>query len=319
MKTVSLARHAMATRFEIVLHGEDESGLRAAGEEALDEISALSAQLNFHSADSDLSRINAGAALGPVPVEPGLFRLLQEAKRIHEQSGGAFDITVAPLMRCWGVWGGERRVPTAGELAKAHDFVGMGLIHLDEESFTVQFERPEVQIDLGAIGKGYALEEANRLLREAGVSSALLHGGTSSVCAIGTPPGEPHWRIAIKHPNPNTSEPAGPEQLVAVAGLRDESLGVSSGLGRAFEQRGELYGHVLDPRCGRPTQNALLAAVVLPSGTAADAWSTALLVSAEAGPDALGQSEGNGRSLLMLPDDDENYRLAGAGFEIVNC
>ena len=89
MKTVSLARHAMATRFEIVLHGEDETGLRAAGEEALDEISALAAQLNFHSADSDLSRINAGAALGPVPVEPGLFRLLQEAKRIHEQSGGA--------------------------------------------------------------------------------------------------------------------------------------------------------------------------------------------------------------------------------------
>ena len=266
-----------------------------------------------------MSRINAGAALGPVPVEPGLFHLLQAAKRIHEQSGGAFDVTVAPLMRCWGGWGGERRVPTAGELAKAHDLVGMGLIHLDEESFTVQFERPEVQIDLGAIGKGYALEEANRLLREAGVSSALLHGGTSSVCAIGTPPSEPHWRIAIKHPNPNTSEPAGPEQLVALAGLRDESLGVSSGLGRAFEHRGELYGHVLDPRCGRPTQNALLAAVVLPSGTAADAWSTALLVSAEAGSDALDQAEGNGRSLLMLPDNDESYRLAGAGFEMVNC
>ena len=129
MKTVSLARHAMATRFEIVLHGEDESGLRAAGEEALDEISELAAQLNFHSADSDLSPITAGAALGPVPVEPGLFHLLQAAKRIHEQSGGAFDVTVAPLMRCWGVGGGERRVPTPGELAKAHDFVGMGLIH----------------------------------------------------------------------------------------------------------------------------------------------------------------------------------------------
>ena len=102
MKTVSLARHAMATRFEMVLHGEDEPGLRAAGEEAFDEITALAAQLNFYGSDSDVSRINASAALGPVQVEPGLFRLLQEAKRIHELSGGAFDITVAPLMRCWG-------------------------------------------------------------------------------------------------------------------------------------------------------------------------------------------------------------------------
>ena len=103
-----------------------------------------------------------------------------------------------------------------------------------------------------------------------------------------------------------------------MVGLRDESLGVSSGWGKAFEDHGELYGHVIDPRCGRPTQNALLAAVVLPNGTRADAWSTALLVSAEAGLAALDQAEGDVRSLLMLPDDDR-YRLAGAGFEVVEC
>ena len=114
MNTVSLARNAMATRFEMVLHGEDELGLRAAGEEALDEITALAAQLNFYGSDSEITRINAGAALGPVPVEPGLFRLLQEAKRVHGLSGGAFDITVAPLMRCWGFADGKHQVPSPG-------------------------------------------------------------------------------------------------------------------------------------------------------------------------------------------------------------
>jgi thiamine biosynthesis lipoprotein len=162
MKTVSLARNAMATRFEMVLHGEDELGLWAAGEEAL----------------------------GPVPVEPGLFRLLAEAKRVHELSGGAFDITFAPLMRCWGFAGGPRRVPSPEGLAKAREWVGMELVHFDAENFTVLFERPGVRVDLGAIGKGFALEIAAELLRDAGVSSALLHGGTSSVCAIGSPPGE---------------------------------------------------------------------------------------------------------------------------------
>ena len=319
MKTVSLARHAMATRFEMVLHGEDEPGLRAASEEAFDEITALAAQLNFFGSDSDVSRINASAALGPVQVEPGLFRLLQEAKRIHELSGGAFDITVAPLMRCWGFADGKHRVPSPEELAKVRECVGMNLVHLDETAFTVQFERPGVQIDLGAIGKGFALEAAANLLREAGVTSALIHGGTSSVCAIGTPPGEAFWKTVIEHPAWGQPIVDIPEhaRLIAVAKLRDESFSVSAGWGRAFKENGISYGHVLDPRCGQPTQNALLAAVALPGGTAADAWSTALLVSGRTGPASLGQAGESARSLLMLPDGDSGVLLVNDGFESV--
>ncbi|MED5382277.1 MAG: FAD:protein FMN transferase [Verrucomicrobiota bacterium] len=315
MKTVSLARDAMATRFEMVLHGEDEPGLRAAGEEALDEITALAAQLNFHCAESEVSRINAGAALGAVQVEPGLFRLLRTAKRIHEQSGGAFDVTVAPLMRCWGFWGGARRVPSPEELARVRASVGMDLVHLDEENFTVFFECPGVQIDLGAIGKGFALDAAAGLLREAGVTSALIHGGTSSVCTIGSPPDKPCWKTAIEWPSLDKLEHTGRQQLVSVARLSDESLGVSSSSGRAFKENGVSYGHVLDPRRGEPTHNALLAAVALPSGTAADAWSTALLVSAEDGAAALGQAAKSARSLLLLPDDESGCRLTCSGFE----
>ena len=317
MKTVLLARNAMATRFEMVLHGEDELGLRAAGEEALDEITALAAQLNFYGADSEIYRINAGAALGPVPVEPGLFHLLQEAMCVHKLSGGAFDITVAPLMRCWGFADGEHRVPSPGELAKARECVGMDLVHLDAKNITVQFERPGVRIDLGAIGKGFALDIADEIVREADITSALIHGGTSTVCAIGTPPGEAHWKTAIEHPGwgQQDADIPGHKQLAAVAKLNDESLSVSAGWGKAFKENGVSYGHVLDPRSGQPTQNTLLAAVALPSGTAADAWSTALLVSGVAGPVALGQVGESARSFLLLPDGDSGFRTLNDGFE----
>ena len=318
MNTVSLARNAMATRFEMVLHGEDELGLRAAGEEALDEITALAAQLNFYGSDSEITRINAGAALGPVPVEPGLFRLLQEAKRVHGLSGGAFDITIAPLMRCWGFADGKHQVPSPGELAKTLECVGMDLVHLDAETFTVQFERPGVRIDLSAIGKGFALEIACVILREAGVTSALIHGGTSTVCAIGSPPSGAFWKMAIEHPGWGQPDADIPEhkRLVAVAKLRDEALSVSAVWGRAFVARGVSYGHVLDPRSGQPAQNALLAAVALPSGTAADARSTALLVSGEAGLATLALAGERSRSLLLLPDSNSGFRTLNDGFDL---
>src|SRR2546422_10259 len=119
MHRVAVARHAMATRFEIVLHGENEVGLRAAAEEALDEIERLEAQLNLYQPTSEISHINARAAFEPVRVEPSLFRLLQHAQRLSQETEGAFDITVAPLMRCWGFMRGTGRLPHPAELAEA--------------------------------------------------------------------------------------------------------------------------------------------------------------------------------------------------------
>src|SRR5579863_5705402 len=102
MQPVALARNAMATRFEIVLHGEDPVRLRAAGEEALDEIGRIEGQLSLFRPSSEIARVNAGAAHGPVKVSPPVFRLLQHAARLSHETGGAFDVTIAPLMRCWG-------------------------------------------------------------------------------------------------------------------------------------------------------------------------------------------------------------------------
>ena len=290
MLIVTLARQAMATRFELVLHGENEAALRAAGEEALDEITRLEDELSYFRPTSQIFRLNQQAAQNPVRVSPWLFRLLQHARQLTAETGGTFDITVAPLMRCWGFYTREGRVPESRALAEARACVGMHLVELEEADLTVRFARPGVQLDLGSVGKGYAIGRAGELLREAGVTRALLHGGTSTVLAIGAPVDADGWKIALDHP-PLAAEPArevklasrNPEPLATVI-LRDESLSVSAVWGKAFTAADRSYGHVIDPRTGEPTKGALLAAVVLPSATESDALSTMLLAR---GPDGL--------------------------------
>ena len=291
----------MATRFEVVLHGHDPVALRAAGEEALAEIEKLEEQLSLYRPASEISALNARAASDPVRVSPAVFALLRQAQDLHRQSGGAFDITVGPLIRCWDFMGGRSgRLPAAADLAEARSKVGMDLVTLDPEHLTVRFARPGVVLDLGAIGKGYAIERAVEVLREAGVSSALLHGGTSTVYALGHPPDADHWRVALEGPPPALG--LLPVQLPFVA-LRDEAVSVSAVWGRFFQSEGKIFGHVLDPRTGQPGRGAVLAAVVLPSATETDALSTALLTLGPAGHERISRLRPGIRTLLVIERD----------------
>ncbi|MDB6067887.1 MAG: FAD:protein transferase [Pedosphaera sp.] len=287
----------MATRFEIVLHGTNPVSLRAAGEEALDEIERLEAQLSLYRPTSEIARVNALAAKEAVRVTPPVFRLLQQAQGLHRETGGAFDITIAPLVRCWGFMGGTGQMPEAGELAEARARVGMQWVELNEEDFTVRFAREGMMLDLGAIGKGYALERAAGLLREAGITSALLNGGTSSVYALGKPPDAECWRVAVECP-PQAKPDAEVPYSITVP-LCDEAMSVSAVWGRSFEAGGKAFGHVLDPRNGLPVEGALLSVVVLSSATETDALSTALLVSGEAGYERMAGLRAGMRSLVM--------------------
>ncbi len=144
-------------------------------------------------------------------------------------------------------------------------------------------------LDLGAIGKGFAIERAAELLRDAGVTSALLHGGTSTVCAIGHPPDAEFWKVAIEDPKSRTGVPPVPGSSpqasppLATVSLKDEAMSVSAIWGKFFQAEGKTFGHILDPRTGQPATDAVLAAVVLPSATETDALSTALLTLGPAG------------------------------------
>lgn len=271
MSDIALACHAMGCRWEMLLRGDDPIRLRAAGEEALAEIERLDAQLSLFRSTSEISGINARAAEEPVPVEPALFALLQVCAEVHRHTGGAFDITVGPLLHCWGFRCGRGAVPEGDALAEAHARVGMQHVQLDARTRTVRFLRPGMALDLGAIGKGYALECAADILRALGIHAALLHAGTSTVYAIGSPDGEDGWPVAIRHPGRTAG-------WTAVERLHDRALSVSAPHGRSFRARGRRFGHVIDPRTGRPTEGPRLAAVTHPSATVSDALSTAILV-----------------------------------------
>ncbi|MCX8089905.1 MAG: FAD:protein FMN transferase [Verrucomicrobiae bacterium] len=296
-QTVTLARRAMATRFELVLHGDDPVALRAAGEAALDEIDRLEDRLSLYRAGSEIAHVNARAAHEPVRVTAEVFALLEHAKHLHAETEGAFDITIAPLVRCWGFMGGSGHLPAPDALRAARQCVGMHLVELDPERRTVRFGREGVMLDLGAIGKGYAIEQAVRLLREAGVSAALLHAGTSTVYGLGAPPDQDAWNVAIETP-PATASIAGFPTLPTVR-LRDGALSVSAVWGRTFESGGERFGHVIDPRSGQPVADSLLAAVALDSATETDALSTALLVLGRAGWTRLTGGRPGLRALLV--------------------
>jgi thiamine biosynthesis lipoprotein len=269
---VRLATQAMATRFELVLAGPDEVLLRSAGEAALAEIEDCDRRLSWFSHGSVTSYLNTHAPNRPVQVDDETFDLLRTCLEVWRESGGAFDITVAPLMKAWGFRG---EGGTDEEIAGARTMVGSDAIELDESARTVRFRRPGLNIEFGAIGKGHALDLAAPVLRDCGITCALLHGGTSSVVAIGAPAGVDSWVIAIG------DDPGAP----AVC-LRDRALSVSSPRGRTIERNGKVLGHVLDPRTGQPTMGPRRVAVIAESARLAEAWSTALLVGADA-PDGL--------------------------------
>ncbi len=298
----------MATRFEFVLYGRDGTALRAAGEEAIELIERLEDQLSLYRPTSEIAHLNARAARESVRVSPTVFALLAHARTLHEETNGAFDITVAPLVRCWGFMGGARHIPTPEELAEARSKVGMELVQLMRENFTVRFAREGVMLDLGAIGKGYAIDRAAEVLRDGGIESALLHGGTSSAFGIGHPPEAESWQIAVEDPRVGPNSPAA---LLATIELIDEAISVSTLSEKFFQAEGRTFGHILDPRTGEPATSGLLAAVVLSSATETDALSTALLTSGIEGHQQIAKLRPGMRTLLVTGSGVESTGISG--------
>ena len=271
--TVRVARTAMATRFEVVLHGARPEALRAAAEEALDEIEAVESWLSPYRPDSELSRLHRSGVEQPLRIDPRLLRFLVLAKDYSRRTNGLFDPTLGPLVRAWGFQGGIPVSPDASAISKARALVGWNHFAIDEAAGTVQLARPGVEFHPGAMGKGYALDRAVGILRDAGVENALIHGGTSTVCALGSPPDGDGWDISLPIP-PTGSAIAWPDGKPPRITLRETTLSVSAIWGRPDSR----INHILDPRTGDPAAGLALAAVVSSSATDSDVWSTALLV-----------------------------------------
>jgi thiamine biosynthesis lipoprotein len=271
-------RRAMACDFEVQYHAADGPAANDAVLAALDLVDELETQLTIYRDTSEIFEINRRAATAPIAVEPQLFSLLELCAWLHAETRGAYDPTSGPLSRVWGFLRREGRLPPDEEIAAALALVGGEKLELDLANRTIAFREPGVEINLNAVGKGYALDRVMQLLVDRGVDDFLCHGGRSSVGARGRDRGDPSggWRIAVPHPHD-------PERTVGEIVLRDEFLGTSGAGTQYFLADGRRYGHLLDPRTGRPADGVYTATVVTTTGAEADALSTAFYVLGPAG------------------------------------
>jgi thiamine biosynthesis lipoprotein len=273
----------MACSFEILMPPGGKPAIDA-GTDALDEVDRVEAQLSVYDDASEVSRTNAVAAREPFALSDDLFALLERAARLTEATGGAFDVTAGALIGCWGFFRGPRRLPAPEEIDAALQCVGMSRVTLQarrspEEPPTILYPREGLWINLGSIGKGYALDRAAAVLRDRHEQQhALLHGGFSSVYGMGDSPDDRDgWRVGL-------TDVLRPSETVATARLRNQGLGTSCTTRQNFVADGRTWGHILDPRTGWPSENGVLqASVVADSSAVADALATAFYVM---GPEA---------------------------------
>ncbi|MFC1543203.1 FAD:protein FMN transferase [Candidatus Neomarinimicrobiota bacterium] len=258
--THRFSHEAMATTFEILILHQDADYAHQAAWEAFKEIDRLELQLSRFIENSDISRINSQAPWQPLKIGLAAFECLQLSTQLSTETGGAFDANVGFLMDCWLNKDKSARIPSKEELAAAVVLTGMHLLELDEAGHTVELTSP-VSLDFGGVGKGYAVDRVAELLFDWSIDTALIHGGASSVLALGSPPGVDGWPLTMSRPGLN-------RQVLARVHLKDRALS-GSGL-----EKGQ---HIIDPRTGHPVESIIAAWASTPKAAVADALSTAFM------------------------------------------
>ena len=263
------AHDAMGTTFDVVAYGPDDEHLASVINEVFDEVDRLDQQMSKYRRDSEVSHINRTASRHDVIVEPRLFRLIQDSILASIETEGAFDITIGPLMKSWGFYRQEGRVPSLAEIERVLQSIGYQHIKLDPSLRMIWFDEKEVELDLGAIAKGYAIDHAVSILRSHGVTSALLSSGSSSIYALGAPPHERAWQITLR-------DPFDANQGADIILLKNCSVSTSGNYVRFFTLNGKTYSHIINPLTGWPVEGMLSTAVVSQETTESEALSTAL-------------------------------------------
>ena len=294
---VERATSVMGTVFTATVYGLKQEEADAAIDEAFEEMQRLNSLMSNWDRDSGISRLNQAAAEDWAIADPEIFALVLSALRYSRLSSGAFDVTAGPLVRLWGfLRRSEQRPPSPSELKAAMARVGYEKIEVDEERGAIRFSAEGMEIDLGGIAKGYAVDQAAALMRKRGVASALVNLG-GNIISIGSPPGRQAWRVAVR--DPRSSE--GTIGYLEIAGAGVASSGQYE---RYFEYRGKRYGHIIDPRSGRPVEGVLGTTIVAPDGQIADILSTAVFVlGPDKGPALISSQEGV-EGMIILPRSD---------------
>jgi thiamine biosynthesis lipoprotein len=263
-------KYVMGAVFEIVAYDDSPARASDAIDKAFQEIVRLDEVMSNYNSASDLSRLNRSAHFHAEVVPPDLYRVIEESLLYSKLSGGKFDISVGPLVNLWKAAMRGDHVPSSAEEENFRRCVGYQNIALFPPD-RIEFRSPCLQIDLGAIGKGYAVDRAVEILRAHGVERALINAGGSTIYAMGSPPGQGAWLVHLRDPS---------KQLDPQVMLRDDSVSTSeqtpSLLGSNFA------GHIVDPETALPSKTKFAVSVIAKTATASDSLSTTLLL---IGPD----------------------------------
>lgn len=254
-------------------------------EEVFAEIVRLEKLFSRSLEDSDVSKVNAAAGLSNVQVSPEVLFVTGKALYYAELTEGSFDPTIAPLIDLWGFLGQEYRVPEPEELEKTIPLVNYTALEIDRETETLFLSQSQMGLELGGIAKGFIVDRAMEILKNAEVEHAFINAGGDIGLAGKNPDGEP-WRIGITNPRET-------DQIIAVLSLKDCSVVTSGDYERSFEEDGEKYHHILDPETGLPAKELASVTIVADTTLIADVLSTAVFV--------LGPQQG----LQLLEDLDQ--------------
>ncbi len=261
----------MGTRFRIILYATDKEAAQKASRAAFERIAALDALMTDYRESSELMQLCAKSGGPPVKVSAELFYVLSKAEQASRLSDGAFDITVGPVVRLWRLSRRTQRLPELDQLEKARSVVGWKNVVLDPQERTARLLKPEMQLDLGGIAKGYAGDEAQKVLKEHGVARALVAAG-GDIVVSGAPPGKEGWEIAIQ-PLLEVEGKAGPRLF-----LHDGAVSTSGDANQYVEIDGKRYSHIVDPKTGIGLVGRMSATVVARDGTTADSLTKVVAV-----------------------------------------
>ncbi|MBN2028297.1 MAG: FAD:protein FMN transferase [Actinobacteria bacterium] len=270
-------KYVLDTRVIIKAYGKNQSQVEGAVDAAFQELYRIDGLANRYDPQSEISRVNASAAAGPVVLSHDLWEMFAAGMELYEASGGLFDITVGPLVDVWDVKGRDERgdaPPTDEEIKLAMELVGSDKLVLDEAARSVYFTREGMIVDLGGLAKGYALDRAEEVLLSRGIESAIINM-ISTTLTSGDKPGSaggPEWLLEIL--NPREGEP------VAILKFPGRNyISTSGDYQRFFEFEGIRYHHIIDPRTGYPARGTMAVTVLgARNGAWADAMSTAAFI-----------------------------------------
>ena len=287
---------AMDTVMSFTAYGERGE---EAVEAAVQEVERLDALLSTGIAESEVSRINAS---GEGDLSEDTEKILSEGLAIWKQTGGLFDVTIYPLMQLWGFPTGNYHVPTEEELKQTMSLVDSSEVILDGNHVTLGEKQ---KMDLGGIAKGYTSNRIMEIFQEYGVTSAMVSLG-GNVQTLGKKPDGTDWQVGIQNPDNVQGD------LLGAVAVQDQAVITSGGYGRYFEENGQTYIHILDPRTGCPAESGLASVTIVSSnGMLADALSTSLYIMGLDEAEAYWRIYADEFDMILMTDDGTVYVTEG--------